>query len=114
MKGKKIKGVGDGSEDGDVVNVKQLNEVKANENPIIDNNKKFISLILNYILKDDNKFPLFKELYFPDSYELIGSNIYSLSTKPYDYEDQITLYYVFQHNSSTIVATCSFNLLILV
>ena len=104
MKGKKIKGVGDGSEDGDVVNVKQLNEVKANENPIIDNNKKFISLILNYILKNDNKFPLIKESYFSDSFGSIASddsNVYILSTRPYDYEDQITLCYVFQHNSST-------------
>ena len=32
MKGKKIKGVGDGSEDGDAVNVKQLNKAKANYN----------------------------------------------------------------------------------
>ena len=102
MKGKKIKGVGDGSEDGDAVNVKQLNEAKANYN-----NNKFIRLILNYILKDDNKFPLFKELYFPDSIENTyppgpPPNInYQLSTKPDDNEDQITLYYVFQHNSST-------------
>ena len=77
-------------------------------NPIINTNKKFISLILNYILKNDNKFPLFKELYFPDSHGSItldDSNVYSLSTRPYDYEDhedhedQLTLYYVFQYKA---------------
>ena len=108
MKGKKIKGVGDGDEDGDVVNVKQLNEAKANSNNI-----KLIHSILpnfwHYVLTGKNKFPLFKELYFPDSHGSItsdDSNVYSLSTIPYDYEDdedhedQLTLYYVFQHNAS--------------
>ena len=59
---------------------------------------------MNYILKDDNKFPLFKELYFPDSHGLItlnDSNVYSLYTRPYDYEDQITLCHVFQHHANT-------------
>ena len=102
MKGNMIKGVGDGDENGDAVNVKQLNEAKANYN-----NNIFIRLILNYILKDENKFPLFKELYFPDSIEFIyppgpPPNInYLLYTKPIDSEDQITVYHVFQHNSST-------------
>ena len=103
MKGKKIKGVGDGSEDGDVVNVKQLNEVKANKNPIIDNNKKFISLILNYILKNDNKFPLIKESYFPDSYGVIVSDFYELSTRPFDDEDQITLCYMFLNTTQILM-----------
>ena len=104
MKGKKIKGVGNGSEDDDAVNVKQLNKAKANYN-----NTNPIRVILNYLLKDDNKFSLFKELYFPDSHGSItsdDSNVYSLSTRPYDYEDhedhedQLTLYYVFQHKES--------------
>ena len=88
MKGKKITGLGDGSEDGDAVNVKQLNKAKANYN-----NNKFIKLIWNYILKDNNKFPLFKELYFPDSQGSItlgNSNAYGLTTIPMDNEDQIS------------------------
>ena len=110
MKGKKIKGVGDGTSNSDAVNVKQLNsEIEKvnseieNNNPIINNNKKFISLILNYILKNENKFSLIKELYFPDnsSAQIIGTHNYAFKTIPYDYEDQITFYYAFKHNSST-------------
>ena len=93
MKSKKIKGVGDGSEDGDAVNVKQLN--KATDVT------KFISLILNYLLKDDNKYPLLKELYFPDSNQKEsvenGIDTYKFNTKLN--EDQITFYYVFKHTT---------------
>ena len=110
-----IKGVSDGNENGDAVNVKQLNEAETNvanyvnreiakvnseiakENPTINDNKKSISLILDYILKNKDKFQLIKELYFSDSRT---ANTYRFLTTG-DNKGDLTFYYVFQHSVST-------------
>ena len=96
-------------------NVKQLNEsesivsnyvnsevVKVNseiakKNVIINNN---INLILDYILKNEGKFLLIKEVYFSDSLEGRTPNTYAFTTSG-DNKGDFTFYYVFQHSVST-------------
>ena len=95
MNGKKIKGVGDGINDNDAVNVKQFNSVAVK-------NEEIINKIINYMFKKD-AFPLLKDVLFPDN--LIGytldNSVYTLGTSPENDEDEVTFYFVFQHNSST-------------
>ena len=90
-----IKGLNDGNENSDAVNVKQLNEVESNianyvdreivkvnseiakENPTINENKNFIELIVKYILSNNSKISLIKDLYFSDNLEGRTPNTYA-------------------------------------
>ena len=80
MKNRQIKNVGDGNENADAVNVKQLNEVETNitnfvtseiskENSNINDNKRVIRLIMDYIFDNNEKIKIIKELYFSDNNE---------------------------------------------
>ena len=73
--------LGDGNENADAVNVKQLNEMETNvtnyvasqtakENPLIK------SLYRN-LIRNDSKLSLIKELYFPDSVQGRTQNNYT-------------------------------------
>ena len=82
MGNRQLKGLNDGNENSDAVNVKQLNESEDNmvkyvdgeiakvkseiakENPTINENKNLIELIVKYILSNDSKISLIKDLYF--------------------------------------------------
>ena len=115
MKNHQIKGLNDGNDNGDAVNVKQLNEAETNaasyvnseiakvNSEIAEKNliiNKTISLILDYILKNEGKFLLIKELYFSDSNEGRTPNTYAFATTG-DNGGDFTFYYVFQHSVST-------------
>ena len=118
MGNRQIKGLNDGNENSDAVNVKQLNESETNvvnyvnseivkvnseiakENPTINENKNFIELIVKYILSNDSKFTLIKDLYFSDSNEGRTPNTYLFVTTG-DNGGDFTFYYVFQHSAST-------------
>ena len=125
MGNRQIKGLNDGNENSDAVNVKQLNEsednivkyvdgeiVKVNseiakvnneiakENPSINENKNLIELIVKYILSNDSKFTLIKDLYFSDNVEGRTPNTYAFVSSRDNWGD-FTFYYVFQHNATT-------------
>ena len=118
MGNRQIKGLNDGNENSDAVNVKQLNEsednivkyvdgeiVKVNSeiakvNTTINENKNLIELIVKYILSNDSKFTLIKDLYFSDSKEGRTPNTYGFITTS-DNGGDLTFYYVFQHSVST-------------
>ena len=113
-----LKGLNDGNENSDAVNVKQLNEsednivkyvdreiVKVNseiakENPTINQNKNFLDLLVKYILRNESKFTLIKDLYFSDSNEGKTPNTYAFVTTG-DNKGDLTFYYVFQHSATT-------------
>ena len=114
MSNYQIKGLNDGNENSDAVNVKQLNETEDNvvkyvdgeiakvnseiakENPTINENKNVIELIVKYILSNDSKISLIKDLYFSDSNEGRTPNTYKFVTTGVNRGD-LTFYYVFQH-----------------
>ena len=118
MSNRQIKGLNDGNENGDAVNVKQLNETEDNvvkyvdgeiakvnseiakENPTINQNKNFLDLLVKYILRNESKFTLIKDLYFSDNDEARLQNTYSFAT-PNNRVDYYTFYYVFQHSATT-------------
>ena len=118
MSNRQIKGLNDGNENGDAVNVKQLNETEDNvvkyvdgeiakvnseiakENPTINENKNLIEYIVKYILRNESKFTLIKDLYFSDNDEARLQNTYSFAT-PNNRVDYYTFYYVFQHSATT-------------
>ena len=118
MGGRQIKGLNEGVEENDAVNVKQLNESEDNvvkyvdgeiakvnseiakENPTINENKNVIELIVKYILRNDSKISLIKDLYFSDSNEGTTPNTYQFVTNG-DNGGNFTFYYVFQHSAST-------------
>ena len=118
MGNRQIKGLSDGNENGDAVNVKQLNETEDNianyvdgeitkvnseiakENPTINQNKNFLESIVKYILSNNSKFTLIKDLYFSDSNEGKTPNTYSFATTG-DNKGDLTFYYVFQHSATT-------------
>ena len=118
MGNRQIKGLSDGNENGDAVNVKQLNETEDNvvkyvdgeiakvnseiakENPTINENKNVIELIVKYILSNDSKISLIKYLYFSDSNEGRTPNTYAFVTTG-DNTGDFTFYYVFQHSAIT-------------
>ena len=118
MSNYQIKGLNDGNENGDAVNVKQLNETENNvvkyvdgeivkvnseiakENPTINENKNVIELIVKYILSNDSKISLIKDLYFSDSSEGRTPNTYAFVTTG-DNTGDFTFYYVFQHSAIT-------------
>ena len=118
MGNRQIKGLSDGNENGDAVNVKQLNETEDNvvkyvdgeivkvnseiakENPTINENKNLVELIVKYILSNDSKISLIKDLYFSDSNEGKTPNTYAFVTTG-DNKGDLTFYYVFQHSTTT-------------
>ena len=118
MGNRQIKGLIDGNENSDAVNVKQLNETEDNmvkyvdgeivkvnteiakENPTINENKNFIELIVKYILSNNSKISLMKDLYFSDSNEGRTPNTYAFVTTG-DNTGDLTFYYVFQHSAIT-------------
>ena len=118
MGGRQIKGLNEGVKENDAVNVKQLNESEDNvvkyvdgeiakvnseiakENPTINENKNVIELIVKYILRNDSKISLIKDLYFSDSNEGTTQNTYLFVTNG-DNGGNFTFYYVFQHSAST-------------
>ena len=119
MGNRQIKGLSDGNENGDAVNVKQLNETEDNianyvdgeitkvnseiakENPTINENKNFLDLLVKYILRNESKFTLIKDLYFSDNVEGRTPNTYVFRSDISHGIDELTFYYVFQHNSTT-------------
>ena len=118
MGNRQIKGLIDGNENSDAVNVKQLNETEDNmvkyvdgeivkvnteiakENPTINENKNVIELIVKYILSNNSKISLIKDLYFSDSNEGRTPNTYAFVTTG-DNTGDLTFYYVFQHSAIT-------------
>ena len=118
MGNRQLKGLLDGNENSDAVNVKQLNETEDNvvkyvdgeiakvnseiakENPTINENKNVIELIVKYILSNDSKVSLIKDLYFSDSNEGRTPNTYAFVTTG-DNTGDFTFYYVFQHSAIT-------------
>ena len=124
-----IKGLNDGNENSDAVNVKQLNESEDNvvkyadrefakvNNEIVkvnneiakvnneiakvnNENKNFIGLIVKYILSNNSNISLIKDLYFSDNVEGRTPNTYAFATTG-DNRGDLTFYYVFQHDSQT-------------
>ena len=118
MSNYQIKGLDDGNENSDAVNVKQLNETEDNvvkyvdgeiakvnseiakENPTINENKNLVELIVKYILSNDSKISLIKDLYFSDNVEGRTPNTYAFVTTG-DNKGDLTFYYVFQHSATT-------------
>ena len=116
MGNRQIKGLSDGNENGDAVNVEQLNETEDNvvkyvdgeiakvnseiakENPTINENKNLVELIVKYILSNDSKISLIKDLYFSDSNEGKTPNAFVTTG---DNKGDLTFYYVFQHSTTT-------------
>lgn len=89
MNNKNIKFLQDGVEDGDAVNIKQINEVESNVadyanreiqkvNTNVSNNSNMIERILKYLIRKETPFSLIRELYFPDSLEGTTQNYYTL------------------------------------
>ena len=75
MNNRQIKKLGDGNENSDGVNVKQLNEMETNVtkyvtdefgkvNPVLRNNSDLIKFIYRNLIRNDSKLSLIKELYF--------------------------------------------------
>ena len=107
-----IKGLNDGNENSDAVNVKQLNESEDNivkyvdgeiakvnneiNNPTINENKNLIGLIIKNLIN----FSLIKDLYFSDSIEGRTPNTYAFVSSR-DKRGDLTFYYVFQHSTTT-------------
>ena len=120
MGNQQIKGLIDGNENSDAVNVKQLNESEDNIVKYVDGeivkvnseiakvnneitkvnneNKNVIELIVKYILSNNSKISLIKDLYFPDSNEGRTPNTYAFVTTG-DNTGDLTFYYVFQHSA---------------
>ena len=119
MSNYQIKGLNDGNENDDAVNVKQLNESEDNivkyvdgeitkvnneiakENPTINENKNLVELILKYILSNDSKISLIKDLYFSDSNEVRTSDGRLVFATSGVNKGDFTFYYVFQHDKQT-------------
>ena len=119
MSNYQIKGLNDGNENDDAVNVKQLNESEDNivkyvdgeitkvnneiakENPTINENKNLVELILKYILSNDSKISLIKDLYFSDSNEVRASDGKLVFSTSGVNKGDFTFYYVFQHDKQT-------------
>ena len=111
MNNKQIKKLGDGNENSDAVNVKQLNEMETNVtnyvtgeigkvNPVLGNNSDLIKFIYRNLIRNDSKLLLIKELYFPDSVEGRTQNNYSYHTNS-DNSGGATFYLTFIHKATT-------------
>ena len=115
MKNGQIKGLGDGVENSDAINVKQLNEMESNlENYMkteIDkvktddtNNHALLLALYNYIMKNRTKVSILKDLYFTDSQETKTSNTYLFNFNNHldsSNRNNFTFYYVFKHNTTS-------------
>ena len=115
MKNGQIKGLGDGVENSDAINVKQLNEMESNlENYMkaeIDkvktdntNNHALLLALYNYIMKNGIKVSILKDLYFTDSQETKTSNTYLFNFNNHldsSNRNNFTFYYVFKHNTTS-------------
>ena len=106
-----IKNLGDGNENADAVNVKQLNGMETNitkyvtgefgkVNPVLSNNSDLIKFIYRNLIRNDSKLFLIKELYFPDSVQGRTQNNYTYQTND-DNKGDATFYLTFQHKATT-------------
>ena len=111
MNNRQIKKLGDGNENADAVNVKQLNEMETNVtkyvtdefgkvNPVLSNNSDLIKFIYRNLIRNDSKLFLIKELYFPDSVDSRNQNNYSYQTND-DNKGDATFYLTFTHKATT-------------
>ena len=112
MNNRQIKKLGDGNENSDGVNVKQLNEMETNIVNYVTNYVKnyftdqigkentLIKLIYRNLIRNDSKLSLIKELYFPDSNQRRTQNSYEYYTNG-DNKGDVTFYLTFQHKTST-------------
>ena len=115
MKNGLIKGLEDGNENNDSVNVKQLNEMesnianyvkaeidksKADVTTDVTNNHNLFLILYNYIIKNGTKVGIINDLYFTDSRESRTANTYEFTTHLTNISN-FTFYYVFKHNTST-------------
>ena len=111
MKNKQKKNLADGAADGDAVNVSQLINMITTENTEIDkiktdvtNNHALLLALYNYIIKNELKDHIIKDLYFPDSREIRTANTYLFNFPVHldpSNRNNFTFYYVFKHNAST-------------
>ena len=111
MNNRQIKKLGDGNENADAVNVKQLNGMETNitkyvtdefgkVNPVLSNNSDLIKFIYRNLIRNDSKLFLIKELYFPDSVDSRNQNNYSYQTND-DNKGDATFYLTFTHKATT-------------
>ena len=111
MNNREIKKLGDGIEDGDGVNVKQLKGMETNitnyvtgefgkVNPVLSNNSDLIKFIYRNLIRNDSKSLSIKELYFPDSVEGRTQNNYTYQTNV-DNKGDVTFYLTFVHKATT-------------
>ena len=107
MNNKQIKKLGDGIENTDGVNVKQLNDLETKVtseigkvNPVLKNNSDFIKFIYRNLIRNDSKSLLIKELYFPDSVQGRTQNNYTYQTNG-DNKGEVTFYLTFVHKATT-------------
>ena len=111
MNNRQIKNVGDGNENADAVNVKQLNGLETNVtnyvtgefgkvNPVLSNNSDLIKFIYRNLIRNDSKSLLIKELYFPDSIQGRTQNNYTYQTNG-DNKGDVTFYLTFVHKDTT-------------
>ena len=111
MNNTNIKKLGDGIENSDGVNVKQLNEMETNVtnyvtdefgkvNPVLKNNSDLIKFIYRNLIRNDSKLFLIKELYFPDSIRGRTQNSYTYQTNG-DNKGDVTFYLTFVHKATT-------------
>ena len=111
MNNRQIKNLGNGNEDTDGVNVKQLNDLETNVtnyvtgelgkvNPVLSNNSDLIKLIYRNLIRNDPKSLLIKELYFSDSIEGRTQNNYTYQTNG-DNKGEVTFYLTFVHKATT-------------
>ena len=111
MNNREIKNLGDGNENSDAVNVKQLNEMETNitnyvtgefgkVNPVLKNNSDLIKFIYRNLIRNDSKLFLIKELYFPDSIRGRTQNNYTYQTNG-DNKGDVTFYLAYVHKATT-------------
>ena len=111
MNNKQIKNLADGAEDGDAVNVSQLINMTTTANTEIDkmktdvtNNHALFLALYNYIIKNELKDHIIKDLYFSDSREIKTANTYLFNFPVHldpSNRNNFTFYYVFKHNTGT-------------
>ena len=107
MNNRQIKYVGDGNENADAVNFKQLNQVENNINNNINNNSNsikknedLIGFLYRNLIRNDSKFLLITHLYFLDSIEGRTQNNYTYQTQTSN-NSKNTFYLTFEHKTST-------------
>ena len=108
MNNKPIKKLGDGNENSDAVNVKQLNEMETNVKNYVTNyvtgqigkEHPLIKLLYRNLIRNDSKLSLIKELYFPDSVQGRTQNNYTYQTND-DNKGDVTFYLTFVHKATS-------------